>query len=320
MENQQWNKEVVRNLDLDPSMLPEVLRSVDPVGTIRSDVSKQTELPPSTTVVAGGADTACSAVGSGIVDSGLVSASIGTSGTIVAHTNSMRRDSGGRIHSFNHAVPDRWYLMGVMLSAAGSLNWYQDHVDPRDVDPRTLDQEADSVPPGSDGIIFLPYLNGERTPHRNARARGVFFGLSSTHTHRHMTRAVMEGVAYGLRDSLELIRNLGVEPTQIRATGGGAKSPFWRQVLADVFGETVVTMKVEEGPAFGASLIAAVGAKHFNSVAYAVETGVRTAEQITPKPRLTDRYDEYYDLFQSLYASLSDQYETLHDLVNQYES
>ncbi len=314
VEKRRWSRETVDQLGLDAGMLPDVLESIEPVGEVNDEVASETGLPDDAVVVAGGADNACSAVGTGIIEEGLVSASIGSSGVVLGHTDGMKLDPGGRIHSFNHSVPDRWYLMGVMLSAAMSLNWYHEKIDAREIDVRHLDEEAAEVPPGSEGVVFLPYINGERTPHRDPRARGVFFGLSQVHSRQHLNRAVLEGVVYGLRDSLELMKNLGVEPSQIRATGGGAQSPLWRQILADVFNHEVVTMEVEEGPAFGAALLAGVGVGLYRDVSEAVSRCVRTAKTVSPDPEHAEVYEQQYPLYRSLYSSLKDDFARSYEL------
>lgn len=316
MESRNWSEPILESLDLSPSILPPVRRSIDVVDTLRSELARKLGLPESVPVVAGGADNACSAVGTGIIRQGLASASIGSSGVVLAHTDQMHRDPGGRIHSFNHAVPDSWYVMGVMLSAAISRNWYRDQIDARGVSHRELDEQAREVPPGSEGVWYLPYLNGERTPHRDPHARGVFFGLSQLHSRKHLNRAVLEGVAYGLRDSLELIRELGMDPEQIRVTGGGAKSPLWRQILADVFGRPVVTLKVEEGPAFGAALIAGVGSCTYSDLSEAVEAAVETDQTVQPDPEHVKVYNERYEIYRSLYESLREDFANAYEIVS----
>jgi len=315
VKNRCWSKEVCEKLDIDLCVLPELLDSTDIVGTLTAQASEATGLPENVKVVAGGADNACSAVGNGIVEEGVMLASIGTSGVVLAHTNSMHHDPQGRIHSFNHAVPNRWYLMGVMLSAGMSMSWLKNELIGRDYD--YINEEAAQVKPGSEGVIFLPYLFGERTPHRDPRARGVYFGISGIHSQRHLIRAVFEGVAFGLKDSLELIKGLGVEPSQIRVTGGGAKSMLWRQIIADVFNAEVRTMQADEGPAFGAALLAGVGAGVYSSTEEAVNETVTTGETCEPNKDNIEMYEEVYGLFRSLYQSLKGDYTKAFDIFNQ---
>lgn len=324
VRNRQWSRRIMELLDLNPSMLPEVLESPEVVGELTGEASTATGLLRKTRVVAGGADNACSAVGNGIVSEGLVLASLGSSGTVVAHTNQMRMDPQGRIHSFNHAIPNRWYLMGVMLSAAASFQWFRDNFAEAetilarslpDSAEQLLNREAETVSPGSDGVMFLPYLSGERTPHRDAKARGAFIGLAPIHTKKHLTRAIMEGVAFGMKDSLELVKDLGVMPTQIRITGGGAKSPLWRQIIADVFDHPVVTTNIEEGPAIGAALLAGVGVGVFQDVEKAVREIVKITDTTSPNESHAEIYENLYPLYRQLYHSLKSDFADAFDIL-----
>ncbi|MFQ5795670.1 MAG: xylulokinase [Candidatus Bipolaricaulia bacterium] len=314
VSNRRWSDELLRKLDLSRSILPEVLESIDPVGELTEEAANRTGLPRSTVVVAGGADNACSAVGNGIVQEGLVSSSIGSSGVVLGHTDRPRHDPKGRLHSFNHSVPNRWYLMGVMLAAGLSLKWFREQF-AGETSYRHLDEEAAAVPVGSEGLLFLPYLNGERTPHRDGRARGVFFGLSPRHGRGHFVRAILEGVAFGLRDSLELLKALGVQIEQVRITGGGARSPLWRQIQADVFNTEVVTTGTDEGPAFGAALLAGVGTGVYRDVAEAVQETVKLADRIEPIPKHVRIYDALYPVYRSLYPALKDAYQETFRIV-----
>ncbi len=314
VKNRCWSKEVCDKLDIDLSILPELLESTAVVDSLTAQASEGTGLPEKVKVIAGGADNACSAVGNGIVKEGVVLASIGSSGVVLAHTDSMHHDPQGRIHSFNHAVPNRWYLMGVMLSAGLSMSWLKNELIDRDYD--FINDQASRVKPGSEGVIFLPYLSGERTPHRDPKARGVYFGISGIHSQKHLIRAVFEGVAFGLKDSLELIKGLGVQPAQIRVTGGGAKSTLWRQILADVFNADVLTMQADEGPAFGAALLAGVGAGVYRNTEEAVEKTVALGETCEPNPENIEKYDEVYTMFKSLYQSLKGDYSKAFDIYD----
>ena len=306
VKNRCWSQKVCDSLDINYRMLPELIQSTDIVGQVTTLASEETGLPEQVKVVAGGADNACSAVGNGIVEEGLMLASIGTSGVVLAHTNNMHYDPQGRIHSFNHAIPNCWYLMGVMLSAGMSMSWLKNKLIGRDYN--YINEEASQVKPGSEGVIFLPYLFGERTPHRDPKARGVYFGISGMHTQRHLIRAVFEGVAFGLKDSVNLIKGLGVKPDQIRVTGGGAKSDLWRQILADILNAEVIKIQADEGPAFGAALLAGVGAGVYKNIKTAVEETVILGELCTPNPDNNERYEEIYTLFSSLYQSLKEDY------------
>jgi len=269
-----------------------------------------------TPVVAGGADNACGAVGSGIIQEGRVMVSIGSSGVILAQTNNPKADQEGRIHLFNHACPDSWYMMGVTLSAGMSYEWLEKKLFNHRLSYAKLDQLAEEINPGSEGLIFLPYLYGERTPHNDANARGVYFGISGKHDQRHFTRSVMEGVTFALKDSLELIKDKGVKIKEIRAIGGGAKSRVWQQILADILGEEINLLNVEEGPAFGAALIAGVGVGEYSSFAEAVNRIIKVKKTIIPKIQNTERYNQYYQLYRKLYYSLKDNFKELAKLTS----
>ena len=254
-------------------------------------------------MVAGGGDQAAAAVGVGAVEPGVVSLSLGTSGVVFTATDEPLIDPEGRLHSFCHAVPDRWHVMGVMLSAAGSLQWFRDALAPGVAFPALVD-EALGVPPGSDGVLFLPYLSGERTPYPDPHARGAFVGLAARHGRPHLTRSVLEGVAFGLKDSLELMRTVGVTGfDEIRATGGGSKSALWRQILADVLEMPVMTTTTSEGAAQGAAMLAATGAGWFADVQDACRTLVTSGERVEPAP--ADVYRERYAQYRSLYPALA---------------
>lgn len=348
-----WDTGLAELLGLRPSLLPPLVASHEVAGRLTAEAAAATGLPAGIPVVAGGADNACGAVGAGVVQAGQGLVSIGSSGVVLVQSDRFRIDPGGRIHSFSHAVPNAWYLMGVMLSAGLSYAWLRDQVVrggqsrpgapgmpgapglPGEPDGQEatggqatvyelMDAEAARVRPGSDGLFFLPYLNGERTPHADPFARGGWIGLAFGHTRAHLVRAVMEGVAYGLRDSLELIRPLvsgdgtaggteskgatgdvgsGIGP--LRAIGGGAKSPVWRQILADVLGMPLEIPAVDEGPAYGAALLAAVGAGAFPGVAEAARACVRVKSTVEPNAAHRACYDEGYAVYRRLYPALA---------------
>ncbi|MGI6611177.1 MAG: xylulokinase [Limnochordia bacterium] len=312
-----WSQEVLRALDIDPAILPRVMESVEVRGLVSEAGAQATGLAVGTKVVGGGADNACGAVGAGIVREGRFLSSIGSSGVILAHTETPRLDPSARVHTFNHAVPGRWYLMGVMLAAGLSLRWFRDEMGPME---KRIEQEigldaydllglqAAKSPPGSRGLVFLPYLNGERTPHADADARGVLFGLSSAHTRGDVIRAIMEGVTFGLRDSVEIMRDMGLSFDRLRVLGGGARSPLWVQMQADVFQTTVERLQVDEGPAYGAALLAGVGADLFASVAEAAESTVRVGDVLEPNPANKGRYDDMFGLYRALYPALREGY------------
>jgi len=311
-----WSIRLLEKLEINPELLPPVLNSFDPAGRITKKIAEQTGLTPGTPLIAGGADNACGAVGSGITEEGRVMVSIGSSGVVLAQTNNPQADQKGRIHLFNHACPHSWYMMGVTLSAGMSYEWLEKKLFNHSLDYTELDQLAEEINPGSEGLIFLPYLYGERTPHNDANARGVYFGISGKHDQRYFTRAVLEGVTFALKDSLELIKNKGVKIKEIRAIGGGAKSRVWQQILADILGEEINLLNVEEGPAFGAALIAGVGVGVYSSFAEAVNRNIKVKKTIVPRIQNAERYNHYYQLYKKLYYSLKEDFKELKNLTD----
>lgn len=312
-----WSDEILEELNISRELLPEVYESPEVTGEISKEASEKTGLSAGTPVVAGAGDNEAGAVGTGVVEDGDAWGSIGTSGVIFVASDKERTDPEGRVHTFCHAVPGKWHIMGVMLAAGGSLRWFKENLGRLETqvgeltgkDPyQILDEEASNIEPGAEGLIFLPYLNGERTPYRDSNARGVFFGLSSRHKKSHLVRSVMEGVTYGMRDSLRIVRNLGIDTGQLKAAGGGAKSPLWRQIQADIFGADIVTPKVDEGPAYGSALLAGVGAGVFESVEDACDRAVEIVDRVKPIEENTRVYDEYYHIYRSLYKALKDRF------------
>jgi len=243
-------------------------------------------------------------VGVGAIRPGVVALTLGTSGVVFAATETPLIEAQGRLHAFCHAVPGRWHLMGVMLSAAGSLQWYRDALYPN-VSFQELVNEAAEVAPGSDGLLFLPYLCGERTPHPDPLARGSWVGLTTRHTRAHLTRAVLEGVAFGFKDMFSLMQDVGLgEIDEVRVSGGGAKSNLWRQILADVLESELVTVNTTEGAAYGAALLAGVAAGVWPNVDRACAQTIRVSDRVTPSETNTARYAEMYRQYQSLYPAL----------------
>jgi xylulokinase len=305
-----WSIEVLEALGIDRAWLPTTYEGPEVTGAVSATGAEATGLRAGTPVVAGGGDQAAAAVGVGAVEPGVVSVSLGTSGVVFATTDGPLIERSGRVHAFCHAVPGRWHVMGVMLSAAGSLRWFRDALAPGEEFSTLVDEAAD-VPPASDGLLFLPYLTGERTPYADPLARGAFVGLTVHHSRAHLTRAVLEGVAFGLRDCLELMRSAGLPPSaEIRATGGGSKSALWRAILAEVLETTVVTTSTSEGAAQGAAMLAAVGTGWFPSVEEAAGRLVSVAQPIAPSAD-APRYAEHYRRYRGLYPALS---ETFHSL------
>jgi xylulokinase len=311
-----WSRPLLEALELDPELLPPVVAADAVSGTITEEVARLTGLLPGTPVAGGGADNACGAVGNGVVKRGLALVSIGTSGVVLAYAETPRVDTSGpvpRVHTFNHAVPQAWYLMGVTQGAGLSLRWLRDNIglperalerwtgrDAYDV----LTLEAASVAAGSDGLLFLPYLQGERTPHLDAYARGGWIGLTASHDRRHLVRAVLEGVAFSLQDCAAIIREQGLPVEQVRVTGGGAKSPLWRQIIADVLNVELVMTSASEGPAFGASLLAGVASGIYPSLQQACEATVKLLDRTEPQPEAGGVYARAYETYRALYPAL----------------
>ena len=321
-----WSREMTDALEVPREWLPEVTESPVVSARVSASAAAETGLLEGTPIVGGGGDQAAQAVGTGIVAEGVVSATLGTSGVVFAASDTYRVEPQGRLHAFCHAVPGTWHLMGVMLSAAGSFRWYRDTLgdleriqagesgrDPYDL----LTAAAAEVSPGCEGLLFLPYLTGERTPYPDPNARGVFFGLTLRHGQPHMTRAVLEGVSYGLRDSLELMRALGLSIQQVRASGGGARSLLWRQILADVFDAQIATVDVTEGAAYGAALLAGVGAGVYPDVAAACAAAVRVTGSTEPGPAVSI-YADYYPRYRALYPALAPEFESIAQVVSKH--
>ena len=304
-----WSPEILEALRIDRRWLPETYEAPDVTGLISPEGAEATGLRSGTPVVAGGGDQAANAVGLGAVEMGVPVLSLGTSGVVFAPTDRPIVEPDGRVHAFCHAVPDRWHLMSVMLSAAGSLRWFRDTLAPGVPFPDLIEATRD-VPPGSDGLWFLPYLSGERSPHPDPLARGAFVGLTIGHERRHLTRAVLEGVAFGLRDGLDLMIHAGMAvPTRIVASGGGTASPVWRQILADVLEAEIATTATTEGAAYGAGVLAAVGAGWHGSVGAATTAWIETTVTAVPGPDAAayrDRHAGYRKLYPALAPSFRD--------------
>ncbi|HEY2854219.1 MAG TPA: xylulokinase [Gemmatimonadaceae bacterium] len=302
-----WSAEILDAVGLRESIVPRVGESSEVLGCVNDSGSHATGLPTGTPVVGGGADNACGAAGVGVVAPGEAVASWGTSGTVLAPMAAPLVDPQMRAHTFCHVAPDLWYMMGVVLSAGGAFAWYREQF-ARELagDPdghEKLATEATNVPRGAEGVTFLPYLQGERTPHRNASARAAFLGMSLAHSRAHLTRAVLEGVSFALRDSLTILESLGMRPAELVLTGGGARSALLRQLQAEVFGVPVTTVNREEGPAYGAALLAAVGVGAFADLATAVRATLVRSHAFTPTSDAHLAYDEPYARFQESYRA-----------------
>lgn len=319
-----WSDEILEGLDISKDLLPEVYESPEITSRVNKEASRLTGLLEGTPIAGGGSDNAAGAVGSGIVREGIISDSIGTSGVVFATSNKPLYDSQGRVHSFIHAIPGKWHLTGVTLSAAGSLKWYYEAFGPsKEIEKKfpslkgyeLLNRQAEKVPPGSEGLIFLPYLSGERSPHGDPYARGVFFGISYVHRQDHFVRAIMEGVAFSQLDCLSLMQEVGISSDKVVLFGGGAKSKIWRKIIADVLGLKIVTLNVEEGPAYGAALIAGAGCGVYSSVEEAVSKTIREVDEINPDSENVEKYRRLYKIYRSLYSNLKNDFRDLGYIV-----
>lgn len=325
LQQRDWSSELLLKLEIPRGWLPTVFEGSQVTGTLRSKVAEELGLEAGIPVVAGGGDNAAAAVGTGIVRKGLVSSSIGTSGVIFAHSDEINLDPAGRLHTFCHAVPGKYHLMAVTLSAGNSLRWLRDTlqtagrsmagVEDFVLGYDAMTAQAAEIPVGSEGLMFLPYLTGERTPHLDPLATGGFIGLTARHTPAHLVRAVMEGVTFSMRDGIEIMRSLNVPIHQVRAIGGGGKSSLWCQMQADIFNSEVVNLEVEEGPAYGAALLAMAADQDADGVSAVSENCVKTKGVHLPDPANQERYDRYYAIYRDLYTNLKDSMHALTNLV-----
>lgn len=313
VENRRWSKEMIDIFEIPEKALPKCYESTDVTGYVTKEVADLTGLHEGTIVVGGGGDQASGAVGTGTVKSGIVSIALGTSGVVFASQDKYAADDELRLHSFCHAN-GKWHVMGVMLSAASCLKWWVDDVNNYKTDVMTFDgllEEAEKVKPGSDGLIFLPYLMGERTPYSDPYARGSFVGLTITHNRSHMTRSILEGVAFGLRDSLELIKALNIPVNEARVSGGGAKSRLWRQILADIFNVRIDMINATEGPSFGAAIMASVGYGLYKNVDDACNSLIKVTDSVYPIQENVEKYNKLYPIYVSLYSRLKGAFEEI---------
>lgn len=308
VKNRRWSSEMLAAFDIAEELLPRVFESPEVTGQISAAGAVATGLREGTPVVAGAGDQAAGAVGIGIVEAGTVSATIGTSGVVFAATDRPALDPKGRVHTFCHAIPGRWHVMGVTQGAGLSLRWFRDRFgagldDGRDPYER-LAEEAAQAPPGADGVLWAPYLMGERTPHLDPHARAALVGLAANHTRAHVIRAILEGVAFSLRDTFEIFREMRVPVERVRLGGGGARSHLWRQIQADVYGYEVETVQAEEGAAYGAAVLAGVGVGAWPSVDAACKAVVRVASRIAPHRETAEIMNRRYRAFRALYPAL----------------
>lgn len=313
VKKRDWSKPLLSALELDLDLFGKCYESEEPTGTLTPEAAKLLGLTTDCVVVGGAGDCAANAVGTGVVSKGTLSTSIGTGAVMFVHSDEVTIDPQGRLHTFCHAVRGKWHMMGVNLAGGGCLQWFRNQLCKADIELakraktdvyETLNDEAWLVPPGSEGLFFLPYLSGERTPHADPDARACFIGLTLAHGRGHMVRALMEGVAYAMRDSLEIIRSLGVPVRQIRASGGGSRSPLWRQIQSDVFGQKVVSIQAEQGPAYGVALLAAVGAGAFKSIEEACRATIEVVKETPVNKASAKQYEASFPIYRDLYQHL----------------
>ncbi|HXG83013.1 MAG TPA: FGGY-family carbohydrate kinase, partial [Pyrinomonadaceae bacterium] len=303
VQNRKWSKEILAAVEIRESLLPELYESAEITGTISAECAAETGLTAGTPVVAGAGDNAAGAIGMGIARVGAVSATIGTSGVIFAVTDKPSIDLKGRIHTFCHAVPRRWHVTGVTQAAGLSLRWFRDNFATNE-SYDDLVEEAAKISVGADGLLWTPYLMGERTPHVDSLVRASLIGLTASHTKAHVVRAILEGVAFSLRDSIEIFKELSIPIETIKLGGGGARSPLWRQIQADVYGQAVETITAEEGAAYGAALLAGVGAGVWKTIDQACDETIRVAERIEPSDESVEILNRRYKDYQTIYPSL----------------
>jgi xylulokinase len=303
VRNRKWSGEMLSAFEIDENLLPKVYESIEITGVVSETAARETGLKVGTKIVAGAGDNAAGAIGMGIVKAGMLSATIGTSGVVFAVTSAPKIDLKGRIHTLCHAIPARWHNTGVTLAAGLSLKWFRENFGDG-AGYNELVNEAAKISSGSDGALWLPYLMGERTPHLDAHARAAFVGLTASHTKAHLTRAVLEGIAFSLRDSIEIFKELGAPIERVRLGGGGAKSPLWRQIQADVYGQNIEILEADEGAAFGAAILAGVGVGAWNSVDEACEKTIRVAETVAPNLKSIEKLNRNYEAYRILYAAL----------------
>ena len=302
--HRRWSDELLGIVDIDKALLPAVFESPEVCAKVSAQAESLTGIPAGTPIVAGAGDQAAGAIGMGITRPGAVSVTLGTSGVVFAATDAPSLDPRGRLHTFCHAIPGRWHVMGVTQAAGLSLRWIRDQFCAPGYEYSELSKEAASAPPGSDGVLWAPYLMGERTPHLDSSVRAALIGLAASHTRGHVARAVMEGVAFSQRDSFTIFAELGVPVNKVRVTGGGARSKLWKQIQADVYGHAVETIAADEGGAYGAALLAGVGTGVWPSVDEACDRYVHTAEIVTPNSNNRAVMDNQYLRYSRVYPAL----------------
>jgi xylulokinase len=311
LERRDWSTEMLDALEISPAWMPQTFEGPQVTGEVHTQAAEATTLRAGTPVMAGGGDQAAGGVGVGAVRPGIVALTLGTSGVVFTATDSPLIEPLGRLHAFCHALPDCWHLMGVMLSAAGSLQWYRDALAPETGFDELLDEAAEA-PAGSEGLLFLPYLSGERTPHPDPLARAAWVGLTLRHKRGHLTRAVLEGVSFGLKDGFALLQSVGSGAIeQVRISGGGARSLLWRQTLANILGVELVTINTTEGAAYGAALLAGVGYGAWPDVQTACAQIIKIVGRVSPEEKQIKMYERMYEQYRALYPALKNSFNNL---------
>lgn len=318
--NRTWSHKLLQILKIDPSFMPRLYESHEVTGTLTATAAKAMGLRPGIPVVGGAGDQAAGAVGNGIVSAGIVSATLGTSGVVFAHSDQPTRDPLGRVHTMCHAVPGKWCVFGCMLSAGGSFQWLRNQLGQPEVeqakkkkmDPyELLIADAQKAPPGGEGLFFLPYLTGERCPYPDPNARGGWIGLTSRTTRPMLIRSLLEGVTFGMRDALEIMRTMQIPVTQVRASGGGARSDFWRHLQADIYNSPIVLTNAAEGPAYGVALLAGAGTGAFSSVEQACHSAIHQTKKIAPNKKMAALYERHYGVYHQLYSDLQERFDQI---------
>lgn len=312
--NQTWSEEVAEKCQIDLKLCPPLVDSTECVGTLLKEIAEEMGLSPETKVIAGGADNACGAIGAGILSPGKTLVSIGTSGVVLTYEQNTENDYKGQLHFFNHAEPDRFYSMGVMLASGYSLSWYKNTFS-KDLSFDELINEATESTPGANGLLFTPYIVGERTPHADSMIRGSFIGMDARHTRGDFTRAVIEGVTFSLNESIQLFKQNGIKIDQVVSIGGGAKSDLWLQIQANIFNTSVVKLKTEQGPGMGAAMFAAVHCGWFQSLQECANAFIQIEKTLEPDPETVRVYQEFFKVYQEVYSHTSDLSKKLRGLV-----
>ena len=301
-----WSDEILTKYNIDGKILPKLYNSIDCVGKIKAEYQKEFGFEKEVKVMGGGADNACAAVGSGIVSNGIGMVSIGTSGVFLSYEDEAHSNYSGRLHLFNHGIPDAYYSMGVTLAAGHSLNWFKETFAPKESFEELL-FDIDKIPAGSDGLLFAPYIVGERSPYADSKVRGSFTRIDTTHTRAHFARAVLEGITFSLRDSMELMTELTAKKfDKILSVGGGSKNKDWLQMQADIFDTEIITLTTEQGPGLGAAMMAAVGTGWFEDLKECAKTFVHYKSGINPVKENVLKYNEAYDSYKKVYGATKD--------------